>query len=105
MLDGLIRWSVTNRLVVGVGAVAFLIWGGYVASRMPVDVLPDVSSPTVTVLVEAHGMAPTDLEALFSSDDPTAIADASHWRAWRNAYLSWGRDTLGFGLYLFATAS
>ena len=50
MLDALIRWSVHNRLVVLALAAAFLGWGTYVATRMPVDVLPDLTSPTVTVL-------------------------------------------------------
>ena len=64
MIDGLIRWSLRNRLVVLAVATAFLVWGGYVATQMPVDVLPDLTAPTVTVLVEGHGMAPTDMEAL-----------------------------------------
>ncbi len=64
LLNGLIRWSLRNRLVVLAAAGAFLVWGGSVASRMPVDVLPDLTAPTVTVLVEARGMAPRDMEAL-----------------------------------------
>ena len=64
MLDGLIQWSLRNRLVVLAVAAAFLVWGSYVATQMPVDVLPDLTAPTVTVLVEGHGMAPTDMEAL-----------------------------------------
>ncbi len=36
-------------------------------------------------------------------NDPAAQKKAEHWRDWRRAYLAWGRDTLGFGLYLFRT--
>ena len=64
MIDGLIQWSLRNRVVVLAVAAAFLVWGGYVATQMPVDVLPDLTAPTVTVLVEGRGMAPTDMEAL-----------------------------------------
>ena len=64
LLDALIRWSLRNRLAVLAAAAAFLVWGGSVATRMPVDVLPDLTAPTVTVLVEGGGMAPIDMEAL-----------------------------------------
>ena len=40
LLDALIRWSLHNRLTVAAAAAAFLVWGSYVAVRMPVDVLP-----------------------------------------------------------------
>ncbi|MEE8130142.1 MAG: efflux RND transporter permease subunit, partial [Vicinamibacterales bacterium] len=64
MLDGLIHWSLRNRaLVLGVSAL-LLAGGTYTATTMPVDVLPDLTAPTVTILVEGGGMAPTDMEAL-----------------------------------------
>ena len=85
MLDGLIQWSLRNRLVVLALAVAFLIWGGYVATRMPVDVLPNLTAPTVTVLVEGHGMAPTDMEALVTFPIEAAINGASGVRRVRSA--------------------
>ena len=77
MLDGLIRWSVHNRLVVLVLAAAFLVWGGYVAMRIPVDVLPDLTAPTVTVLVEGRGMAPVDMEALVTFPIEASLNGAS----------------------------
>src|SRR5687767_8091661 len=66
MLNGIIRWSIENRLIVVVGAVILLIYGGIVALRVPVDVFPDLTSPTVTILTESHGMAPEEVEALVS---------------------------------------
>ena len=77
LLDALIRWSLRNRLVVVAVAVAFLVWAGYVAVRMPVDVLPDLTAPTVTVLVEGHGMAPTDMEALVTFPIEAVLNGAS----------------------------
>ncbi|HUP39595.1 MAG TPA: efflux RND transporter permease subunit, partial [Vicinamibacterales bacterium] len=64
MIDKLIRWSLAHRPIVMALAVAFLVWGGWTASRMPLDVLPDLTAPTVTILVEAPGMDPLDLEPL-----------------------------------------
>ena len=77
MLDAVIRWSLRNRLAVLAGAGAFLAWGGAVVRQMPVDVLPDVTAPTVTVLVEGRGMAPTDMEALVTLPLEAAMNGAS----------------------------
>ncbi|TLY32158.1 MAG: hypothetical protein E6K56_03920, partial [Ignavibacteria bacterium] len=64
MIDKLIRWSLRNRIVVVALAAVFLIWGGYVITGMPLDVLPDLTAPTVTILVEGRGMVPTEMESL-----------------------------------------
>jgi hypothetical protein len=37
-------------------------------------------------------------------DDPDRDAMLKRIRNWRDAYLRWGRSTLGFGLYLFQKA-
>jgi CzcA family heavy metal efflux pump len=64
MLNKIIQWSLDNRLLVIVGAVALLIYGGLVAFRSPVDVFPDLIAPTVTILTESHGLAPEEVESL-----------------------------------------
>ena len=104
LLDALIRWSLHNRPVVLAVAAAFLVWGSYVAVRMPVDVLPDVTAPTVTVLVEGHGMAPTDMEALVTFPVEAALNGASGVRRVRSSTavgiavvwvdFDWGADVL-----------
>ncbi len=64
MLDKIILWSLHNRLLVLVAAVTLLLYGGYVTVRMPVDVFPDLTAPTVTILTECHGLAPEEVESL-----------------------------------------
>ncbi|MDQ3749702.1 MAG: efflux RND transporter permease subunit [Acidobacteriota bacterium] len=64
MLNKIILWSLQNRLLVIIGAVALLVYGGYVALRTPVDVFPDLTAPTVTILTESHGLAPEEVESL-----------------------------------------
>src|SRR5881396_952868 len=66
MLNKIIQWSIKNRLIVVIGAVILLVYGGIVALRAPVDVFPDLTAPTVTILTESHGMAPEEVEALVS---------------------------------------
>ena len=104
MIDRLIRWSLNNRIVVIALAVAFLVWGSYVISNMPLDVLPDLSAPTVTILVEGRGMVPTEMEALVTFPVESALNGASGVRRVRSATavgvaviwveFDWGQDIL-----------
>ncbi len=77
MLQQLINWSLNNRLLVVFASCGLLIWGGYETQRMPVDVLPDLTAPSVTVVTEAHGMAPTDVERLITFPIETALNGAT----------------------------
>ena len=73
MLNKLIAWALLNRVVVLAISAIMLVAGAYTAYRMPVDVFPDLTAPTVTVLTEAHGMAPEEVEALVSFPIETAV--------------------------------
>ena len=64
MLNRVIQFSIHNRLLVLCAAAMLLIYGAGIAAGMPVDVLPDLNRPVVTILTEAHGLAPEETEAL-----------------------------------------
>src|SRR2546421_4545588 len=64
MLNQIIQWSIRNRLIVVIAAVVLMAYGGFIALRAPVDVFPDLTAPTVTILTESHGMAPEEVEAV-----------------------------------------
>ena len=85
MIGTIIQWSLGNRLFVVLGAVLLLVWGGIEALRTPVDVFPDLTAPTVTVVTEARGMAPTDVEALVTFPIETALNGAPGVRRVRSA--------------------
>ncbi|MFO8156456.1 MAG: efflux RND transporter permease subunit [Thiohalospira sp.] len=59
---GLIRASLNNRLLVLVAALVLLVGGGWSALNSSVEVFPDLTAPTVTILAEAHGLPPEEVE-------------------------------------------
>src|SRR6266699_3128765 len=102
MIDKLIGWSLRYRVIVIALAAAFLCWGGFVLRDVPLDVLPDLSAPTVTILVEGRGMVPTEMESLVTFPIEAALNGASGVRRVRSATavgvaviwveFNWGRD-------------
>ncbi len=62
MLNRLIRFSLENRLFVVAAALLLMIYGVITAIKLPVDVLPDLNRPRVTIFLEANGMAPEEIE-------------------------------------------
>ena len=81
----LIQWSIDHHWLVIALSALLLAGGVWTARGMPVDVFPDLTAPTVTILAEGHGMAPEEMEALVTFPIETAINGASGVRRVRSA--------------------
>lgn len=92
MLNKIIQYSLHNRLLVMIAAVALLVWGSITANNMEVDVFPDLNAPTVVVMTEAQGMAPEEVERLVTFPVETAVNGATDVRRVRSS------STTGFSV-------
>jgi len=85
MLDKILQLSLDNRLLVILLAVVLMVAGSQVASRMDVDVFPDITAPAVVVMTDAHGMAAEEVERLVTFPIETAVNGATDVRRVRSA--------------------
>ena len=66
MFDFIIHTSLRQRLMVLGLSLFLVVYGALTLRQMPVDVFPDLNKPTVTLMTEAGGMAPEEVEQLVS---------------------------------------
>ncbi|KAA9341093.1 CusA/CzcA family heavy metal efflux RND transporter [Larkinella humicola] len=66
MLDAIIRFSIQNKLIIGLFTFALVIWGGYSLTRLPIDALPDITNNQVQVITQSPALSALDVERLIS---------------------------------------
>lgn len=92
MLNKIIHWSLVNRLSVLVLSAIILIAGCYTLVHTEVDIFPDLNAPTVTIMTEAPGMAPEEVEKIVTFPIETSVNGATGVRRVRSS------STTGFSV-------
>jgi len=73
MLNKMIQWALANRAVILGAALILLVTGLRTATQLPVEVLPDLTKPTVVILTESPGLAPEEVETRVTQPIETAL--------------------------------
>ncbi|MDE5572090.1 MAG: efflux RND transporter permease subunit, partial [Prevotella sp.] len=73
MLDRIIRFSLSNRLIILLVSLLLVAVGLFTARNAEVDVFPDLNAPTVVIMTEANGMAAEEVEQLVTFPIETAV--------------------------------
>ncbi len=66
MLDKIILFSIKNKLIIGVFTIALIIWGGWSATQLPIDAVPDITNNQVQVITTSPSLAAQEIERLIT---------------------------------------
>ncbi|MES2691017.1 MAG: efflux RND transporter permease subunit [Bacteroidota bacterium] len=74
MLDQIIRFSIRNKLVIGIFTLALIAWGSYAVTQLPIDAVPDITNNQVQIITVAPSQSAQDIERLVTFPVEQAVA-------------------------------
>lgn len=66
MLQHIIRFSVRNKLIIGLFTLGLVLWGVYAATQLPIDAVPDITNNQVQVITISPSLAAPEVERLIT---------------------------------------
>ncbi|HDS1182378.1 TPA: efflux RND transporter permease subunit, partial [Stenotrophomonas maltophilia] len=73
MRGGLVEFATRRRVTIAMCTVTLLLFGLIALGNLKVNLLPDLSYPTLTVRTEYTGSAPTEIETLITQPVEEAV--------------------------------
>src|SRR5579859_3970217 len=78
MLNGIISFSIRNKIVIGALTLALIVWGVYSAKQLPIDAVPDITNNQVQVLTVSSSLAANEIERLVTFPVEQTMATIPH---------------------------
>lgn len=75
MLDKIIKFSIKNKLIIGVMTLLLIIWGVWSASKLPIDAVPDITNNQVQIITVCPTLAGQEVEQLVTFPIEQSIAN------------------------------
>jgi cobalt-zinc-cadmium resistance protein CzcA len=75
MLNTIIRFSIKQKLIVGIFTLALIVWGLWSANRLPVDALPDITDNQVQIITQTPTLAAQEVEQFVTYPIEKAMAN------------------------------
>ena len=75
MLDSIIRFSIKNKLLIGLMTLTLTIWGGWSATQLPIDAVPDITNNQVQIITTCPTLATQEVEQLVTYPIERSLAN------------------------------
>lgn len=75
MLDKIIKFSIHNKLIIGMMTVAWIIWGIWSLTKLPIDAVPDITNNQVQIITLSPSLATQEVEQFVTFPIEQAIAN------------------------------
>lgn len=75
MLDNIINFSIKNKLIIGLMTLLLIIWGGWSATKLPIDAVPDITNNQVQIITLCPTLAGQEVEQLVTFPIEQSLAN------------------------------
>jgi len=75
VLDSIIKFSIKNKLVIGIMTLLLILWGSWSATKLPIDAVPDITNNQVQIITLCPTLAGQEVEQLVTFPIEQSIAN------------------------------
>ncbi|OFX87812.1 MAG: acriflavine resistance protein B [Bacteroidetes bacterium GWF2_33_16] len=75
MIERIIRFSIKNKIIIGLFALALVAWGTYSLVHLPIDAVPDITNNQVQVISRAPSLAVQEVESFITAPVEVSVAN------------------------------